>query len=138
MISAISDAELLGLLDRETGSAEGGSKQVYDSTLAGADASGGRGIAAKHIQGIFEQLKRLHGNEIPGSGAGVVVCRAIVERDGGKIWGRKHYFDRAYVQEARAMGASGYVLKSRVASELPEAIRTALADKFFALVAQRA
>jgi DNA-binding NarL/FixJ family response regulator len=44
------------------------------------------------------------------------------------------YSDRAYVDEARAMGASGYVLKSRVASELPQAIRTALGGKFFANV----
>jgi signal transduction histidine kinase len=51
-----------------------------------AIADNGEGIAPEHTRGIFEPLKRLHGHEIPGSGVGLALCRAIVERHGGKIW----------------------------------------------------
>lgn len=42
-----------------------------------------------------------------------------------------NYADRAYVEAAFEMGASGYVLKTRAFTELPDAIRTALNGEFY-------
>jgi signal transduction histidine kinase len=47
----------------------------------------GQGIPAGHQDLVFEPLKRLHGSEIPGTGLGLAVCRTIVARHGGRIWG---------------------------------------------------
>jgi light-regulated signal transduction histidine kinase (bacteriophytochrome) len=49
-------------------------------------ADNGPGIAAEYHEGIFLPLKRLHGNEISGTGMGLAVCRRIAERHGGRIW----------------------------------------------------
>lgn len=42
-----------------------------------------------------------------------------------------NYADRTYPRAAKEMGASGYVLKNRVANELLPAIETALAGGFY-------
>lgn len=42
-----------------------------------------------------------------------------------------NYAERAYVEAAFEMGASGYVLKGRAFTELPDAIRTALNGEFY-------
>jgi len=49
-------------------------------------ADNGPGIPAKYHERIFQPLKRLHGNEIEGTGMGLAVCRKIIERHGGQIW----------------------------------------------------
>jgi light-regulated signal transduction histidine kinase (bacteriophytochrome) len=46
----------------------------------------GEGIAPEHQERIFEMFQRLHGDDVPGSGIGLPVCKRIVERSGGKIW----------------------------------------------------
>ena len=42
-----------------------------------------------------------------------------------------NYWDTEYIQAAKEIGAGGYVFKTRIRSELPAAIRTALAGDFY-------
>jgi len=46
----------------------------------------GEGFEAKYAVQIFEPFKRLHGQNIPGSGIGLATCKRVVERLGGRIW----------------------------------------------------
>jgi two-component system CheB/CheR fusion protein len=46
----------------------------------------GIGIASDQFEAIFAPFKRLHGNEYPGTGLGLAMCRKIVERYRGTIW----------------------------------------------------
>jgi PAS domain S-box-containing protein len=46
----------------------------------------GIGIEAEYARQIFEPFKRLHGQELPGSGIGLAICKRIVEQRGGRIW----------------------------------------------------
>jgi light-regulated signal transduction histidine kinase (bacteriophytochrome) len=49
-------------------------------------ADNGMGIEKQFHHRIFEMFRRLHGQEIPGSGVGLGICKKIVEHLGGKIW----------------------------------------------------
>jgi two-component system, chemotaxis family, sensor kinase Cph1 len=71
----------------------------------------GEGILPHHQHGVFEPLKRLHGNETPGTGLGLVLCRTVVGRHGGRIWvesdgsgrGAIFRFNLEAAQESRAI-----------------------------------
>jgi signal transduction histidine kinase len=46
----------------------------------------GIGIREQDCERIFEPFRRLHGNERPGTGLGLSVCKKIVEQRGGRMW----------------------------------------------------
>jgi two-component system CheB/CheR fusion protein len=46
----------------------------------------GIGIDPQDAIRVFGMFRRLHGNEIPGTGIGLALCKKIVERKGGRIW----------------------------------------------------
>jgi signal transduction histidine kinase len=46
----------------------------------------GEGIPIEQRERIFAPLSRLHGQNLPGTGLGLAVCKIIIERLGGRIW----------------------------------------------------
>lgn len=51
----------------------------------------GPGIEAANLESIFQPFRRVHSGEPAGPGLGLAVCRAIVERHGGRIWAESRY-----------------------------------------------
>jgi signal transduction histidine kinase len=46
----------------------------------------GPGIEAAYLERVFKPFERLHATERDGAGMGLAICRAIVERHGGRLW----------------------------------------------------
>jgi PAS domain S-box-containing protein len=46
----------------------------------------GIGIEPQYVEEIFKPFRRLHGEDLPGSGIGLATCRKIVTGYGGQIW----------------------------------------------------
>jgi light-regulated signal transduction histidine kinase (bacteriophytochrome) len=46
----------------------------------------GPGVETDFLESIFKPFERLQGKERAGAGLGLAICRAIVERHGGRIW----------------------------------------------------
>lgn len=46
----------------------------------------GPGIDAAYLENIFKPFERLRATERDGAGLGLAICRAIVERHGGRLW----------------------------------------------------
>jgi two-component system, sensor histidine kinase and response regulator len=52
-----------------------------------AVSDNGMGIDPAHADRIFEPFIRLHpASEIEGTGVGLAICRAVIERHGGQLW----------------------------------------------------
>lgn len=46
----------------------------------------GIGVDAEFAERIFGVFKRLHGQDVPGTGIGLAICKRIVHNHGGRIW----------------------------------------------------
>lgn len=60
-------------------------ERVGDEQLFSIEDNG-MGISPEACNSIFEPFKRLHGQDVPGAGLGLTICRQIVERHRGRIW----------------------------------------------------
>jgi light-regulated signal transduction histidine kinase (bacteriophytochrome) len=49
-------------------------------------ADNGQGFESDYAETIFKPFRRLHGQNVPGSGIGLATCKRVIERLGGRIW----------------------------------------------------
>jgi DNA-binding NarL/FixJ family response regulator len=68
---------------------------------------------------------------LPGMRGFDVAQKILAHQPRGKVLFVSNYADRSYVERAKEIGASGYVLKSQAVGELLNAIRVALAGQFY-------
>jgi light-regulated signal transduction histidine kinase (bacteriophytochrome) len=55
----------------------------------------GPGVDPASLENIFKPFERMQSGDPPGAGMGLAICRAIVERHGGRIWGESQDGDGA-------------------------------------------
>jgi PAS domain S-box-containing protein len=75
----------------------------------------GSGFAPEYADRVFGIFKRLHGRDVPGTGIGLAICKAMIERHGGHIWadarpneGATFYFTIPDAQPSQTETAPSY------------------------------